>query len=427
MTEVRDRQPARIGTFPSPAPNDEAEALFPEARARRRRRRLLVAVALLAVCLLVAGVAAAGGFSGPGGGGTSTAHKPSEPAALENVPRGTPQTVALPVKLTDAMLVSGHGSLVVVGSVGTSRRCEMVRLNTSTLRASSFGVPNCGTWATWSGSSVLLVVDQYVKGTNDDQQLRIERVNPRTERSILGPAVMPLVGSQIAHVGYAYGDDSVWIAGNTPEGSLLVQVSPVTGQVLQHWALPVGFDTAVVTADDDGAWFSSTPDGTANPGLYHVVAGNPTVTKVNDLAGTIGTSWLQADGNEVVALLTPPLQSTGKLPSPPNLVARLGQGGTTALLSPAPTLSGVSPPAVATQGDLISLDPQYPGCTTALLNQINPSSGEIQAVTHFRSDENICDASGGSSDQVAAAGPSIFVLKNWYGTYYGDQLVRVRP
>ncbi len=208
------------------------------------------------------------------------------------------------------MLVSGDGSLVVVGSVGASRRCEMVRLNTSTLRESSFVVPACGTWATWSGRSVLLVVDQYVKGTNDDEQLRIERVNPRNGTAILGPAVMPLVGSQIAHVGYAYGDDSLWIAGNTPEGSLLVQVSPATGQLLQQWVLPVGFDTAVATADDDGAWFSSTPEGASNPGLYHVVAGNPTVTKVNDLTGTIGTSWLQAEGNEVVALLTPPLQSS---------------------------------------------------------------------------------------------------------------------
>ena len=426
MTEVRDCQPAQIGTAPSPAPHDEAEALFPEARARRRRRRLLVVVAFLAGCLVVGGVAAAGGFSGPGGGGISTASKPSKPVALENVPRATAQTVALPVKLTSAMLVSGDGSLVVVGSVGASRRCEMVRLNTSTLRESSFVVPACGTWATWSGRSVLLVVDQYVKGTNDEQ-LRIERVNPRNGTAVLGPAVMPLVGSQIAHVGYAYGDDSLWIAGNTPEGSLLVQVSPATGQLLQQWVLPVGFDTAVLTADDDGAWFSSTPEGASNPGLYHVVAGNPTVTKVNDLTGTIGTSWLQAQGNEVVALLTPPLQSTGKLPSPPNFIARLGQGGTTALLSPAPTLSGASTPGVATQGDLVSLDPQYPGCTTALLNQITPATGEIRAVTHFRSDENVCDASGGSSNLVAAAGQWIFVLKNWYGTYYGDQLVRVRP
>ena len=426
MTEVRDRQPAQIGTSPSPAPNDEAEALFPEARARRRRRRLLVVAAFLAGCLVVGGVAAAGGFSGPGLGGTSTANKPSKPVALENVPRATPQTVALPVKLTNAMLVSGDGSLVVVGSVGASRRCEMVRLNTSTLRESSFVVPACGTWATWSGSSVLLVVDQYVKGTNDDEQLHLERVNPRNGRAILGPAVMPLVGSQIAHVGYAYSDDSLWIAGNTPEGSLLVQVSPATGQLLQQWALPIGFDTAVATADDDGVWFSSTPEGTTNPGLYHVVAGNPTVTRVNDLTGTIGTLWLQAEGNEVVALLTS-LQGSGNPPTPRNFIARLGQAGTTALLSPAPTLSGASTPGVATLGDLVSLDPQYPGCTSALLNQINPTTGAIRAVTHFRSDENICDASGGSSNLVAAAGPWIFVLKNWYGTYYGDQLVRVRP
>jgi len=426
MTEVRDSQPAQIGTTPSPAPHDEAEALFPEARARRRRRRLLVVAALLAGCLVVGGVAAAGGFSGPGGGGgTSTARKPSKPVALENVPRATAQTVALPVKLTNAMLVSGEGSLVVVGSVGASSRCEMVRLNTSTLRESSFVVPACGTWATWSGSSVLLVVDQYVKGTNDEQ-LRIERVNPRNGAAVLGPAVMPLVGSQIAHVGYAYGGDSLWIAGNTPEGSLLVQVSPATGQLLQRWVLPVGFDTAVLTADDDGVWFSSTPEGASNPGLYHVVAGTPTVTRVNDLTGTIGTSWLQAEGDEVVALLTS-LQGSGNPPTPRNFIARLGQGGTTTLLSPAPTLSGASTPGVATQGDLVSLDPQYPGCTTALLNQINPATGEIREVTRFRSHENICDASGGTSHQVAAVGPWIFVLKNWYGTYYGDQLVRVRP
>src|ERR1700722_4472311 len=38
MTDVRDRPPAQTGTSPSPAPDDEAKALFREARRRRRRR-----------------------------------------------------------------------------------------------------------------------------------------------------------------------------------------------------------------------------------------------------------------------------------------------------------------------------------------------------------------------------------------------------
>jgi hypothetical protein len=39
---------------------------------------------------------------------------------------------------------------------------------------------------------------------------------------------------------------------------------------------------------------------------------------------------------------------------------------------------------------------------------------------------NICDAAY-RSELVASAGRSVFVLKNWYGAYDGDKLVRVRP
>jgi hypothetical protein len=145
------------------------------------------------------------------------------------------------------------------------------------------------------------------------------------------------------------------------------------------------------------------------------------VTKVNDLSGTSGSSWLEPAGNGLVGLFV--VLSDRHLST---VVGRVSDGGSTLSRSPGDLLSAGSFPADGPRQAVWTLDAQFPGCRTALLNRTDSATGAVQTIARFHSNvaENMCDAVE-NSPALAASGPWVFVLETWHGTLE-DRMVRIR-
>ena len=254
---------APLSTIEAPIP--EIEALIPEARRHRKNRWLLTIGFTVAVAVIVAAaLAGAGAFSN----GLSNSSNVSTSDSMSPVRffKSALRNVTLPPGYKPIDIISHNQSVYVLGSkVGG---CEVAMVDGATLSSKIDGTTVCGEWSTWGDGSLLSVTSEPGGAAANDSQLHLTRFDPRNGTTFTGPPVMTLNGSENAHVGFAYGDGAVWMAGREAgQSNVLLRISAKTGQLLQRWQVPISFDTGVLTANATGAWVTSTP-GSGTGAIY---------------------------------------------------------------------------------------------------------------------------------------------------------------
>jgi len=265
-------------------------------------------------------------------------------------------------------MVADAGRGWVLGSVpGT--RCALESVAPRTLRTRRFGLASCGLDLLAAGGDLYLAAEHPVAGS-DSTQLRIERFDPATGRSVvLRPVDLTLHGSAVAHTALAFGHGSLWLWGETGRGGVLVAVSPATGRVQRTMrGVPaIGGAQPLLVATAGGLWLAGGPGATAVVDRLAWGAAAPSPVYRGPMDGSV--LWLAPAAGALWAAVVTDVPGGG--PATVHVVV-LGPSGPTA---ERPDPEGADPPT-GTGPLLWALGPAGLSCTGPLrLLRIDAATG----------------------------------------------------
>ena len=200
--------------------------------------------------------------------------------------------------ITEIVSVEGGPTLFATKSeAGGPTRCAYLGVNEDTLHIASVQSVSCVAESAL-GAPIALVIE-YVHGPYE-MQAHIARISPDGKATV-GPSVMAIPFVSDTRPVWAVGGDSAWLYDvATPEGPLLLQVSPVTGRVERSIPIPVKLYRPVMVADRAGVWIGVTPGGASGESgspIYFVPSssGKPTLA----WSGGVSDFWAYSDANQV--------------------------------------------------------------------------------------------------------------------------------
>lgn len=378
---------------PARATSSSAEALIEEARRRQRRRRLWIAAAVpILVSALVAGLLLAGGSGSPS---ASTAGKPTSPARQPSRIRTAPLTGPF----VPEQVVSAAGKAWVIGTTQASGpdTCQIEEVDPTTLRTRSYPLPLCGPDVAVDGSRIFIAAVAYTPERSE--QIHIESFDTASGTAkVMAPVVYTTVGSGEAHLGFAYGDGSLWL---TFWGGELQEISPATGA-------PVRTITGVSTgpypqlvATRSGLWITG---GAGTPALVDRIApGSDKAHAVFRRPASDVVLWLSAVGDRVWAGVASDAPTGRRAHT--RLVA-FDSSGHEVLATPIEQIGDT--PLVAIGDHLWTLGSGISCSGPQHLWSVDARTGRSTARITLRSPVGPCSTAGRS--QLVAVGRTLFVL-----------------
>jgi hypothetical protein len=429
------------------AADEDAQALFEEAR-RRRRRRWKVGALFLAIALSVTAVAM---FGSGNGGNNSAGHNVSGEGDSHRTPADQYSTsgraapaVALPSHYSFTAMSTSGDRLLLTGTAPSTTLtppCIAAPVNPDTLKIGKVIEGNCDNPALW-GRSVEPVISEVPHASSLEMAVAIARLNPVTHQVSTGPVVMTYDRSSDSDPVVANAGGWLWIydvaSRNGPE---VLQISDATGQVTNTASTPLLY-RPIATANVDGLWLGNTVQGDQlSSALWHVapgadsavaVPGPPASTQQYKAGVGLGTYdvyavWLAGSGDHLWA-------GIGTTYTQQTIWGFVGPGSTVVFHAPD---RGFDPTVVVggAASGLFSLGP-YPPFSSEIVNRaraqdvirIDPGDG-AETVLATLKPVPVSDTGVLATRQLAYFGGSLFALEptTQENGYVGfDELVEVK-
>jgi hypothetical protein len=432
------------------AADEDAQALFEEAR-RRRRRRWTVGAVFLAVTVVATAVA----MSTSGNGGNNSAgHNLSGAGGSHKAPADQYSTsgraapaVLLPARYSFTAMATSGDSLLLTGTVPSTKLiapCVAAPVNPDTLKIGKVIEGTCDNPALF-GTTVEPVISEVPSGLSSsglESTLSIARLNPVTHQVSIGPVVMTYGQSSDTDAVVASADGWLWIydvaSTNGPE---VLQISDATGQVTHTASAPLLY-RPIAAANDDGLWMGNTVQGEQlSSALWHVAPGADSAVSVPGPPASVQqyksgvglrtfgvyAAWLAASGDHLWA-------GIGTTYTQQTIWGFVGPGAKVVFHTPD---RGFDPTVVVggAASGLFSLGP-YPPFSSEIVNRpraqdvirIDPAGG-AETVLATLKPVPVSDTGVLATRQLAYFGGSLFALEptTQENGYVGfDELVEVK-
>ncbi len=172
-----------------------------------------------------------------GGSGSPSASPAGKPTSPPRQPSRI-RTVPFAGPFVPEQVVSAAGKVWVIGTTQASGpdTCEIEEVDPATLRTRSYPLPLCGPNVAVDGSRIFIAAVVYTR--EGSEQIHIESFDAASGTAqVMAPVVYTTVGSGEAHLGFAYGDGSLWL---TFWGGELQEISATGALVRTITGVPTG-------------------------------------------------------------------------------------------------------------------------------------------------------------------------------------------
>jgi len=217
--------------------------------------------------------------------------------SIPSLPKIT--STAFPYNDQFSSIISDGSVLKLFGPTGPQPdRCIYALVATENLHRSRPRTFNCNSpFAELPKSQLVTAVTSYANTPRTE--VRIARRNTTSRRVSYGPVVMRFEDASNTHLEQIYGGGSLWVFdAATPQGALLLRVSPTTGSVENRIVVPDQPFRPILAANKDGLWMEVAVNGgfdyatPSNAPIYHVAPGANSATVVH--RGGRAALWIAA-------------------------------------------------------------------------------------------------------------------------------------